>query len=51
MLLSSQDRVNVSFAALQMNTALGFSPSHHGFGAGTLFAGFLAGQFPSMLLI
>ncbi|MES2441343.1 MAG: MFS transporter [Pseudomonadota bacterium] len=51
MLLSSIDRVNVSFAALQMNADLGFSPSQYGFGAGILFAGFLAGQYPSVLLL
>lgn len=51
MLLSSVDRVNVSFAALQMNKDLGFSPSQYGFGAGILFAGFLAGQYPSVLLL
>ena len=50
MLLSSIDRVNVSFAALQMNADLGFTPSQYGFGAGILFVGFLAGQYPSVLL-
>jgi MFS transporter, ACS family, tartrate transporter len=51
MLLSSLDRVNISFAALQMNHELGFTPSQYGFGAGILFAGFLAGQYPSVLLL
>jgi ACS family tartrate transporter-like MFS transporter len=51
MLLSSLDRVNISFAALQMNSDLGFSPSQYGFGAGILFLGFLAGQYPSVLLL
>jgi ACS family tartrate transporter-like MFS transporter len=50
MLLSSLDRANVSFAALRMNTELGFTPSEYGFGAGILFAGFLAGQYPSVML-
>jgi MFS transporter, ACS family, tartrate transporter len=50
MLLSSLDRANVSFAALQMNTDLGMTPEQYGFGAGILFVGFLAGQFPSILL-
>lgn len=49
-LLSSLDRANVSFAALQMNDALGMSPSQYGFGAGILFVGFISGQFPSVLL-
>src|SRR5580698_1230625 len=51
MLLSSLDRVNISFAALQMNKDLGFTPTQYGFGAGILFLGFLAGQFPSVLLL
>ena len=51
MLLSSLDRVNISFAALRMNSELGFTPSQYGFGAGILFAGFLGGQYPSVLLL
>jgi MFS family permease len=51
MLLSSLDRVNISFAALRMNQELGFTPSQYGFGAGILFAGFLGGQYPSILLL
>lgn len=51
MLLSALDRVNISFAAIQMNHELGFTPSQYGFGAGILFAGFLAGQYPSVLLL
>jgi MFS family permease len=51
MLLSSLDRVNISFAALRMNAELGFSPAQYGFGAGILFVGFLAGQYPSVLLL
>jgi MFS family permease len=49
MLLSSVDRVNVSFAAIKMNRDLGFTPAQYGFGAGILFVGFLAGQYPSVL--
>jgi MFS family permease len=51
MFLSSLDRVNISFAALQMNKELGFSPAQYGFGAGILFLGFLLGQYPSVLLL
>jgi ACS family tartrate transporter-like MFS transporter len=51
MLMSSLDRVNVSFAAIRMNEELGFSPTEYGFGAGILFLGFLAGQYPSILLL
>jgi len=48
MLMSSLDRANISFAASKMNAELGFTPSQYGFGAGILFAGFLAGQYPSL---
>ena len=51
LLMSSLDRANVSFAATAMNSELGFSPAQYGFGAGILFAGFLAGQYPSVLLL
>lgn len=51
LLMSSLDRANVSFAATAMNVELGFTPAQYGFGAGILFAGFLAGQYPSVLLL
>ncbi len=51
MLLSALDRVNISFAALQMNRELGLTPEQYGFGAGIVFVGFLAGQYPSVLLL
>jgi ACS family tartrate transporter-like MFS transporter len=52
LLLSSLDRVNISFAALGgMNAALGLTPAAHGVGAGVLFVGFLAGQYPSVLIL
>ena len=50
MLMSSLDRANLSFAAARMNADLGFTPSQYGFGAGVLFVGFLAGQYPSVWL-
>ncbi|MFO1503330.1 MAG: MFS transporter [Steroidobacteraceae bacterium] len=51
MLMSSLDRANISFAASAMNAELGFTPTQYGFGAGILFAGFLAGQYPSLFLL
>lgn len=51
LLLSSLDRVNISFAAIDMNRVLGLTASQYGFGAGILFAGFLLGQYPSVLLL
>ena len=37
--VSYLDRVNVGFAALQMNRDLGFSAAVYGFGAGIFFLG------------
>jgi ACS family tartrate transporter-like MFS transporter len=51
MLLSSVDRANVSFAAAHMNKELGFTQTQYGWAAGILFIGFLAGQYPSVLLL
>jgi len=45
------DRVNVSFAALQMKSALGFTDSVYGLGAGIFFAGYLIFQVPSNLVL
>jgi ACS family tartrate transporter-like MFS transporter len=45
--LSSIDRVNVSFAALRMNADLGLDPKAYGFGVGIFFAGYLLFQLPS----
>lgn len=50
-ILNSLDRVNVSFAALQMNADLGFSPEAYGFGVGIFFAGYILLQMPSTLLL
>jgi predicted MFS family arabinose efflux permease len=49
-LMGSIDRVNVGFAALQMNEALGLSGAQYGFGAGVLFVGYIATKLPSVLL-
>ena len=45
------DRVNVGFAALQMNTALGFSNSVFGTGAGIFFIGYFLFEVPSNLIL
>lgn len=45
------DRVNVSFAALQMNHDLGFSSAAYGLGAGIFFLGYCLCQVPSNLLL
>jgi ACS family tartrate transporter-like MFS transporter len=41
------DRVNVSFAALQMNADLGFSATVYGFGGGLFFIGYALFEIPS----
>jgi ACS family tartrate transporter-like MFS transporter len=46
-ILSSLDRVNVSFAALRMNADLGLDPKTYGFGVGIFFWGYLIFQLPS----
>ena len=45
------DRVNVGFAALEMNGDLGFSNSVYGFGAGIFFLGYVLSGVPSNLLL
>lgn len=45
------DRVNVSFAALDMNKDLGFSASVFGFGSGILFVAYMLCETPSNLLL
>ncbi|MEY2855052.1 MAG: hypothetical protein RL030_2184, partial [Pseudomonadota bacterium] len=45
------DRVNVGFAALQMNEDLGFSPRVFGFGAGIFFIGYALFEIPSNLIL
>jgi MFS transporter, ACS family, tartrate transporter len=45
------DRVNVSFAALQMNRDLGFSATAYGLGAGAFFLGYCLFQVPSNLVL
>src|SRR6516162_4366967 len=45
------DRVNVGFAALQMNRALGLSEAVFGFGAGIFFIGYFVFEIPSNLAL
>src|SRR5256886_13208361 len=45
------DRVNVGFAALQMNSALGFSSRVYGLGAGIFFLGYFLFEIPSNLVL
>ncbi|MEM7400118.1 MAG: MFS transporter, partial [Pseudomonadota bacterium] len=45
------DRVNVGFAALDMNEDLGFSPAVYGFGAGVFFLGYILFEIPSNLAL
>lgn len=50
-ILSSLDRVNVSFAALRMNPDLGMDPKAYGFGVGIFFWGYLLFQLPSAAVL
>src|SRR5216683_5226408 len=45
------DRINVGFAALQMNQALGFSATTYGFGAGIFFLGYVLFEIPSNVIL
>jgi ACS family tartrate transporter-like MFS transporter len=45
------DRVNIGFAALQMNADLGFSATVYGFGAGIFFLGYALFEVPSNLIL
>lgn len=45
------DRVNISFAALQMNADLGFSSAVFGLGAGIFFIGYALFEVPSNLIL
>ena len=50
-IVSYLDRINVSFAGLQMNKDLGFSDSVFGFGAGIFFFGYSLCGIPSNVLL
>ena len=45
------DRVNVGFAALQMNKAVGIDPKTYGLGAGIFFVGYFFLEVPSNLAL
>ena len=45
------DRVNIGFAALQMNADLGFGAAVYGMGAGIFFAGYALFEVPSNLIL
>src|SRR5919109_3756111 len=45
------DRVNIGFAALQMNHDLGLTPAVYGFGAGIFFLGYVLFEVPSNLVL
>src|SRR5271165_4547497 len=45
------DRINISFASLQMNRDLHFSATVYGFGAGLFFVSYAACEVPSNLLL
>src|SRR5438309_1385333 len=45
------DRINVGFAALQMNQALGFSATTYGFGAGVFFISYVLFEIPSTVVL
>lgn len=49
--LAYMDRVNISFAALQMNRDLGFSATVYGLGGGLFFLSYAALEVPSNMLL
>jgi MFS family permease len=49
--VSYLDRINVGFAALQMNRDLGLSPLQFGWGAGLFFIGYFLCEIPSNLIM
>src|SRR5207237_8505063 len=45
------DRVNVSYAALEMTGSLGFTPEVYGFGAGIFFFGYFLLEIPGTIVV
>src|SRR5580692_10772258 len=50
-LVSFLDRLNVGFAALTMNKAIGLTPAIFGLGSGLFFVGYVTVQIPSNLIM
>src|SRR5437870_6472305 len=50
-IVSYLDRINVGFAALQLNAALNFVPAVFGLGAGIFFIGYFIFEIPSNLIM
>src|SRR5262245_40699822 len=50
-IVSYLDRINVGFAALQMNQALGLSSTAFGLGAGIFFLSYTAFEIPSNVIL
>src|SRR5437870_7321987 len=50
-IVSYLDRINVGFAALQLNQALHFDPEVFGLGAGIFFIGYFIFEVPSNLIM
>src|ERR1043166_9784850 len=50
-IVSYLDRINVGFAALQLNEALKFDPAVFGFGGGIFFIGYFLFEVPSNLIM
>lgn len=50
-IVSYLDRINVGFAALQLNDALRFDPAVFGIGAGIFFVGYFLFEVPSNLIM
>src|SRR5437764_15205560 len=50
-IVSYLDRINVGFAALQLNNALKFDPAVFGLGAGIFFLGYFVFEIPSNLIM
>src|SRR5205085_1235917 len=50
-IVSYLDRINVGFAALQLNKSLNFDPTVFGLGAGIFFIGYFIFEVPSNLIL